>query len=52
MGSIQYVNNDQTESTLRCRVCLCVHACSSCMHHERDDDDDYVYNFVHCDEML
>ena len=34
------------------RVCVCMLAAVACMNGRDDDDDDHVYNFVHCDEML
>ena len=50
MGSIQYVNN-MIKQKAHSRVCVCMLAAVACMN-GRDDDDDHVYNFVHCDEML
>ena len=44
MGSIQYVNNMIKLKAHSLSVC-------ACLQHD-DDDDDHVYNFVHCDEML
>ena len=49
-GSIQYVNN-MIKLKAHSRVCVCMLAAVACMN-GRDDDDDHVYNFVHCDEML
>ena len=53
MGSIQNVNNMiklKAHSRVVC-VCVCMLAAVASMN-GRDDDDDHVYNFVHCDEML
>ena len=46
MGSIQYVNN-MIKLKAHSRVCVCMLAAVACMN-GRDDDDDHVYNFVHC----
>ena len=51
MGSIQYVNN-MIKLKAHSRVCVCMLAAVACMNGRDDDDDDHVYNFVHCDEML
>ena len=50
MGGIQYVNKLKAHSRVVC-VCVCMLAAVAWMN-GRDDDDDHVYNFVHCDEML
>ena len=47
MGSIQYVNN-MIKLKAHSRVCVCMLAAVACMNGRDDDDDDHVYNFVHC----
>ena len=54
MGSIQYVNNMiklKAQSRVVC-VCVCMLAVLAAVACMNGRDDDNVYNFVHCDEML